>query len=86
MTGPNFAAESMRHLLAVHHAQTPVIGMVFTAVAVVLMPILGQIKHRLGGTAALGGTAGEDSQYCLCAPQAVAALVRLAVTARRLVV
>jgi len=56
------AAESIHHLLSEDHADTTLIGIVLTAVALLTMPILGRAKHkpatRLGSTA----TAGEGTQ------------------------
>jgi divalent metal cation (Fe/Co/Zn/Cd) transporter len=81
LTAPYIAAESIRHLLGEHHAQTSVPGIALTAVASVLMPLLGWAKHRLGARLTSAATAGEGTQNYLCGAQAGAVLVGLAVTA-----
>jgi multisubunit Na+/H+ antiporter MnhG subunit len=45
---PYVAAESTRDLAVGHHAATTVIGILLTAVALVMMPLLGRAKHRIG--------------------------------------
>ena len=81
LIAPYIAAESVRHLLGEHRAETTVIGIVLTALAVVLMPLLGYAKHRLGTRLGSAATAGEGTQNYLCAAQAAAVLIGLAVTA-----
>jgi len=81
LIAPYIAAESVRHLLSEHRADTTVIGIVLTALAVVLMPLLGSAKHRLGTRLGSAATAGEGTQNYLCAAQAAAVLIGLAVTA-----
>ncbi|WP_082969303.1 cation transporter [Mycobacterium kyorinense] len=81
LTAPYIAAESLRHLLEEHHAETSVIGIALTAVALVLMPALGRTKHRLAARLHSAATAGEGTQNYLCGAQAAAVLVGLAITA-----
>jgi divalent metal cation (Fe/Co/Zn/Cd) transporter len=81
LTAPYIAAESVHHLVEGKHAETSVIGIGLTAVAVVLMPTLGRIKHRLAARLASGATHGEGTQNYLCAGQAAGVLIGLAVTA-----
>ena len=52
-----------------------------TATSVVLMPVLGYAKRRLGTALDSAATAGEGTQNYLCAAQAAAVLTGLAVTA-----
>jgi divalent metal cation (Fe/Co/Zn/Cd) transporter len=78
---PYIAAESLRDLLSEHRAQTTVIGIVLTAVALLEMPLLGFTKHRLGARLGSAATAGEGTQNYLCAAQAGAVLLGLAVAA-----
>ena len=80
LTAPYIAAESVRHLLGEHHAETSMIGIVLTAAALVLMPILGWANHKLGAQLRSAATAGEGTQNYLCAAQAAAVLIGLAVT------
>ena len=81
LMAPYVAAESIRQLLGEHRAETTVIGIVVTAVALLEMPLLGHTKHRLGMRLGSAATAGEGTQNYLCAVQAAAVLIGLAVTA-----
>jgi divalent metal cation (Fe/Co/Zn/Cd) transporter len=78
---PYIAAESIRNLLGEHRAETTAIGIVLTAVALLQMPLLGYTKHRLGARLGSAATTGEGTQNYLCAAQAAAVLLGLAVTA-----
>jgi divalent metal cation (Fe/Co/Zn/Cd) transporter len=81
LTAPYIAAESVHHLLDKQHAETSVIGIVLTAVSLVLMPTLGHAKHVLAQRLGSAATEGEGTQNYLCGAQAAAVLVGLAVTA-----
>jgi divalent metal cation (Fe/Co/Zn/Cd) transporter len=81
LSAPYIAAESIRDLTGGHHAETSVIGIGLTAVALVLMPVLGRANHRLGTRLGSQATEGEGTQNYLCAAQAGGVLVGLAVTA-----
>jgi divalent metal cation (Fe/Co/Zn/Cd) transporter len=81
LIAPYIAAESIRDLLGEHRAETTVIGIVLTAVALLEMPLLGYTKHELGARLGSAATAGEGTQNYLCAAQAAAVLMGLAVTA-----
>jgi divalent metal cation (Fe/Co/Zn/Cd) transporter len=81
LLAPYIAAESLWNLTRGHHAQETTIGIALTAVAVVVMPLLGWAKRRLGTRLGSAATAGEGTQNYLCAAQAAAVLAGLAVTA-----
>ncbi|AFS16391.1 integral membrane protein [Mycobacterium intracellulare subsp. yongonense 05-1390] len=81
LTAPYIAAESIRHLAGGHHAETSMIGIVLTAATLLAMPILGRAKKQLAVRLGSPATAGEGTQNYLCAAQAAAVLVGLAVTA-----
>jgi divalent metal cation (Fe/Co/Zn/Cd) transporter len=81
LLAPFVAVESVRDLLSGHHAETTVIGMVLAASSLLVMPVLGYAKQRLGARLDSGATAGEGIQNYLCAAQAGAVLLSLAVTA-----
>lgn len=81
LTAPYIAAESVRDLLGEHHAETSITGIVLTAIALVMMPLLGRAKHHLGARLNSAATAGEGTQNYLCGAQAAAVLIGLAVTA-----
>ena len=78
---PFIAAESARDLAAGHHAASTVAGIALTAVALLVMPLLGLAKHRLAVRLGSAATAGEGTQNYLCAAQAAAVLAGLAITA-----
>jgi divalent metal cation (Fe/Co/Zn/Cd) transporter len=81
LLAPYIAAESLRDLVAGHHADATVIGMALTAAALLEMPLLGRAKHRLGARLGSAATAAEGTQNYLCGAQAAAVLASLAVTA-----
>jgi len=57
------------------------LGIIVTAASLVVMPVLGVAKKRLGAVLDSGATAGEDVQNLICAAQAGAVLLGLAGTA-----
>lgn len=79
LSAPYIAAESMHHLLSEHASHTTLIGIVVTAAALVQMPILGRAQQKLGARLDSGATIGKGIQNYLCAAQAAAALLGLAV-------
>ncbi|MCG6954912.1 MAG: hypothetical protein LJF04_02895 [Gemmatimonadetes bacterium] len=81
LIAPYIAAQSLADLLSRHMAETTFIGMVLTAVALLAMPLLGYAKRRLGRRLGSNATTGEGTQNYLCAAQAAAVLMVLAVTA-----
>jgi hypothetical protein len=81
LIAPYVAAESLRNLLSEYRSETTVIGIALTAIAVVLMPLLGYTKRQLGTKLDSAATAGEGTQNYLCAAQAAAVMVGLAVAA-----
>jgi divalent metal cation (Fe/Co/Zn/Cd) transporter len=81
LIAPYIAAESVHNLLDGHRADTTMVGIALTALALVLMPLLGYSKHRLGARLGSAATAGEGTQNYLCAAQAAAVLAGLALTA-----
>jgi divalent metal cation (Fe/Co/Zn/Cd) transporter len=81
LLAPYIGIEAVRDLLGGHHAGTTLLGIVLTALSVVVMPLLGVAKHRLGARLDSEATAAEGTQNLICAAQAGAVLVGLAVTA-----
>ncbi|WP_083208502.1 cation transporter [Mycobacterium malmoense] len=81
LIAPYIAVESVRSLLTGARPQTTFIGIALTAVAVVLMPLLGSAKRRLGTRLESRATAGEGTQNYLCAAQSAAVLLTLTVVA-----
>lgn len=81
LTAPYIAAESLRELAGEHRAETSVIGIGLTALALLIMPVLGRANHRLGARLGSGATEAEGIQNYLCAAQAAGVLIGLAATA-----
>jgi divalent metal cation (Fe/Co/Zn/Cd) transporter len=81
LLAPWITAQSARDLASAHHAGTTVSGIALTALALVVMPLLGRAKHTLAARLGSAATAGEGTQNYLCAAQAAAVLTGLAVTA-----
>jgi divalent metal cation (Fe/Co/Zn/Cd) transporter len=81
LLAPYIAIEAIHDLAAHHPASTTVLGIAVTAASVIIMPVLGIAKHRLGEQLGSGATAGEGTQNLMCAAQAVAVLLVLAVVA-----
>lgn len=80
LSAPFIAAESIHHLLKEHAPHATLVGVVLTAAALVQMPILGRAQHKLGARLGSGATVGKGIQNYLCAAQAAAVLLGLAVT------
>lgn len=78
---PYIAFESVHNLLAATQPEPTVFGIFLTAVALVLMPVLGRAKKGLGVRLGSGATKGEGAQNYLCAAQSAGVLVTLAVVA-----
>ena len=74
-------AEAVRDLVGSHTVESTTLGLVVTAASVVVMPGLGVAKRRLGARLDSDATAGEGTQNLMCAAQAVAVLVGLAIHA-----
>lgn len=81
LLAPYLAVEAVRDLTTGHHASSSGLGVVITAASLVVMPLLGIAKQRLGRTLGSGATAGEGLQNLLCAAQAGAVLLGIAATA-----
>lgn len=81
LTAPYIAADSVAHLADGRRADTSVVGIALTALALVLMPILGWANHRVGARLGSAATEGEGTQNYLCAVQAAGVLAGLGVTA-----
>jgi hypothetical protein len=62
LLAPHIAVEAIRDLAAHHPASTTVLGISVTAASVIIMPVLGVAKHRLGGRLGSGATAEEGTQ------------------------
>jgi divalent metal cation (Fe/Co/Zn/Cd) transporter len=81
LLAPYVTIEAVRNLLAGVHPGASAAGIVVTALAVVIMPVLGIVKRRLGRRLGSAATAGEGTQNLLCAYLGGAVLVSLAANA-----
>ena len=81
LLAPYIAIEAIRDLAAHHPASTTLLGIALTASSLVIMPVLGIAKRRLGGRLGSGATAGEGTQNLMCAAQAAGVLLALVVVA-----
>jgi len=77
LLAPYFLYEAIHRLLAGTQAEATAFAIALTASSLVLMPVLGWAKLRLGRRLDSGATTGEGVQNLLCAGQALAALVAL---------
>ena len=77
LLAPYFLYEAVRRLVDGSAAEATALAVALTASSIVLMPLLGWAKLRLGRRLDSGATAGEGVQNLLCAGQAAAALVAL---------
>ena len=74
---PFFVYEAIRRLIVGSDTTSSPLGIAVTASAIVVMPLLGRTKLRLGRRLGSDATAGEGIQNLLCAAQAAAALIAL---------
>ena len=81
LLAPCIVIEAIRDLAGHHRATATALGIALTASSVVIMPVLGVVKRRLGERLHSGATAGEGTQNLMCAAQAAAVLTGLAVIA-----
>ena len=81
LLAPYIGVESIRDLGGAHEMTPSVLGVAVTAASLVVMPLLGRAKQRLGERLDSGATTGEGMQNYLCAAQAGAVLLGLGATA-----
>jgi divalent metal cation (Fe/Co/Zn/Cd) transporter len=81
LLAPYITIQAIRDLAYHHPSRTSVLGIAITALSVVIMPVLGITKHRLGQRLSSEAAASEGTQNLMCAAQAAAVLVGLAVIA-----
>jgi divalent metal cation (Fe/Co/Zn/Cd) transporter len=75
LLAPYFLFEAVHRLITGAQAEATMLAVALTASSVVLMPLLGWAKVRLGSRLDSEATSGEGVQNLLCAGQAAAALV-----------
>lgn len=77
LLAPYVAIDSVHALVRGERPAASVLGMAITASSVVIMPILGRAKQRLGARLESGATTGEGIQNWLCAATGAAVLIGL---------
>jgi divalent metal cation (Fe/Co/Zn/Cd) transporter len=77
LLAPYVAIESVHDLVTRHRPGTTVLGIALTVSSLVLMPVLGIAKQRLGSRLGSSATRGEGAQNLLCAYLAAAVLAGL---------
>ena len=74
---PYVAVEAVRALIAGARPDESIVGIALAASSLVVMPLLGRAKQRIGSRIASSATASEGKQNLLCAYLAGALLVAL---------
>ena len=77
LLAPYVAFDAITTLIAGRHAQTSPLGIALSVASLIVMPLLGSAKKRLGARLGSGATSGEGGQNLLCACLAAAVLVGL---------
>lgn len=77
LLAPYVALDSVQALIRGDRPGASVLGIAITASSVVIMPILGRAKQRLGGRLESAATTGEGMQNWLCAATGAAVLIGL---------
>ena len=77
LLAPYVAFESIRTLVNGTHAEESLVGIALAASSLVVMPLLGRAKQRIGSQIGSSATASEGKQNLLCAYLAAALLVGL---------
>lgn len=74
---PYIAQDAIRTLIAGDRPSASWVGIVLTVSSVVVMPMLGRAKQRIGARLGSAATAGEGTQNLLCAYMALGVLAGL---------
>jgi divalent metal cation (Fe/Co/Zn/Cd) transporter len=77
LLAPYIAIEALRDLIGGHHPDVSWLGIGLAATSLILMPVLGVAKQRIGERIGSAATKGEGAQNLLCAYMAAALLVGL---------
>ena len=81
LLAPYIAQDAIRTLIAGEHPHTSWLGIGLSISSIIVMPQLGNAKHRIGQRLGSGATAGEGTQNLLCAYLAAGVLASLALNA-----
>jgi divalent metal cation (Fe/Co/Zn/Cd) transporter len=78
---PYIAQDAIRGLVAGDRPETSWVGIGLSVSSIVVMPLLGRAKQRVGARLGSGATAGEGAQNLLCAYMAAGVVVGLGANA-----
>jgi divalent metal cation (Fe/Co/Zn/Cd) transporter len=81
LLAPYIAQDAIRALVAGDHPSTSLVGIGLSVSSIVVMPLLGRAKQRIGERLGSGATSGEGAQNLLCAYMAAGVLVGLGANA-----
>jgi divalent metal cation (Fe/Co/Zn/Cd) transporter len=81
LLAPYIAQDALRALINAQHPSTSWIGIGLSIASIIVMPLLGHAKQRIGSRLGSGATAGEGTQNMLCAYLAAGVLAGLALNA-----
>jgi divalent metal cation (Fe/Co/Zn/Cd) transporter len=77
LLAPYVAQDAVRTLISGEQPSTSWVGIALATSSIVVMPVLGRAKQRVGARLGSGATAGEGTQNLLCAYMATGVLVGL---------
>ena len=81
LLAPYIAQDAIHTLANGEHPHTSWLGIGLSISSIIVMPLLGTAKHRIGKQLGSGATAGEGTQNMLCAYLAAGVLASLALNA-----
>jgi divalent metal cation (Fe/Co/Zn/Cd) transporter len=81
LLAPYIAQDALRTLIDTQHPRVSWIGIGLSIASIIVMPLVGRAKQRIGLRLGSGATAGEGTQNILCAYLAGGVLVGLALNA-----
>jgi DNA-binding transcriptional ArsR family regulator len=81
LLAPYVAQDAVRALIAAQHPSVTWVGIGLSVSSIVVMPLLGRAKHRIGERLGSGAIAGEGAQNVLCAYMAAGVVVGLGANA-----
>jgi divalent metal cation (Fe/Co/Zn/Cd) transporter len=81
LLAPYIAQDAIRTLINGEHPTVSWVGIGLSVSSMIVMPLLGRVKQRIGERLGSGATAGEGNQNMLCAYLAAGVLAGLALNA-----
>ncbi|MEO6857312.1 MAG: cation transporter [Solirubrobacteraceae bacterium] len=81
LLAPYIAQAAIRALIKAEHPSTSLVGIGLSIASILVMPLLGRAKQRIGARLGSAATAGEGAQNLLCAYMAAGVLVGLVANA-----